>query len=509
MSPQYRETLRQRCAVGRGIMASARLYRMAKLRVLFAMGSLAVLAATAAGQGLAVRRLEAILQDPASEARQREAQTRECLRALHSPAELYEAWRLPAWHESRPADPLGGVDEANRALVAQRFTVAMRGALAGPDAEAAAQWCSWLGQAAQRERETGRRPVLPRQLAGDLARLVHQTPPIVRQAAAWALGQVEPDPRLAVPALQRLLSAAEPDVRLAAADGLAALLPALLQSSAWAMIGEEAQEVRSDLVQTAVRVLPAAGCGLSAAEAPVRRRCMGILVRAAAVLARLACAHPVSDLLTDGAAQRRQTLQQLEPLVRALAAGGPGLREATRDVDAEVRLLAQKAIEELAQAQLRWLREVPQIGAAREGVREDPLQPVLAGMVPAVAAATADPDVTVRRAALDALEALGALAAPAVPALTEALGDPDRSVRWSAVRILGALGGPAARPALPQLTRLLGDPDPDLRCAAVNALPHVAAGDAADSLRRALQDPNPEVRQAARAALLSLTPPSR
>jgi HEAT repeat protein len=479
---------------------------------LLALGVLAGVTAAVGGQERAepadpIRSLEALLQDSSGDAQGRDSQTRACLRALQTPADFYRAWRLPAWHEPRPGDPLGAIDQANRAAVAQQFLAAMHRALAGPDPEAVAQWCACLGQWAEAERGEGRRPVLPRQLAADLAALTVRGRPQVRREAARALGHVEPDPRLAIPALEALLVDPEPGLRVAAADGLAALLPALLQSSVWDAIGDGAQQVRDDLAQTALRVLPAVARGLVDAEPGVRRRCAGTVGRAAVALDRLATALPAADLLTDSPAGRGHALQQLEPLAEALGRQGPCLARAAGDADAGVRLLAQKAVEELAQAHTRWLREASRLGPDAGQVRRDLLRPALAVALPAVAAASGDPDVKVRRAALDALEALGSAAAPAVPALTHALRDTDRSVRWSAVRILGALGQPSARPALGELTRLLADPDPDMRLAAVNALPRIAAGDAVDLLRRALGDSSPEVRRAAQAALLQISAP--
>jgi HEAT repeat protein len=84
-----------------------------------------------------------------------------------------------------------------------------------------------------------------------------------------------------------------------------------------------------------------------------------------------------------------------------------------------------------------------------------------------------DPDVRLRRSALDVLEWLGPAAAEAAPAVTRALTDPDRFVRWSAIRVLGNLGGAALRAAAGDLARLQADPDLDIRQAAAVVLERV------------------------------------
>ena len=109
----------------------------------------------------------------------------------------------------------------------------------------------------------------------------------------------------------------------------------------------------------------------------------------------------------------------------------------------------------------RWLKS---------GADDDPLVDGLRAALPALAGAVADPDVRVRRAALDTLEQLGPLAAASVPAVGRALADRDHFVRWSAVRVLNAAGPGPARQVLANLARLLEDTDLDVRLAATAAL---------------------------------------
>jgi HEAT repeat protein len=186
-----------------------------------------------------------------------------------------------------------------------------------------------------------------------------------------------------------------------------------------------------------------------------------------------------------------------------------------------VRLQAQKALEELAHARRGW---------ARGGGTEDPLLEGLRAAVPALADAVGDPDLRVRRAALDVLELLGPVGSPAAPALAQALNDRDRFVRWSAVRTLSGLGPVALPWAAPGLTRLLDDADLDVRLAAAGALERLApagtppvvrtiaagyepatplARTALPALVRSLRAPDAEMRVAALRTLRSLSADAR
>ena len=153
-------------------------------------------------------------------------------------------------------------------------------------------------------------------------------------------------------------------------------------------------------------------------------------------------------------------LAELRPLALVLREQGPTLARALRDADGEVRGLAAKGVEEMGQARWRWLRLASRGGNQAESFGEDPLLAGLQTTLPGLgAAAGGDPEVRVRRAAMDALEILGPAAAPAVPVLVRGLADPDRSTRWSAVRILGGIG-PSAGVALPALAAAPGGPGP-------------------------------------------------
>jgi HEAT repeat protein len=81
-----------------------------------------------------------------------------------------------------------------------------------------------------------------------------------------------------------------------------------------------------------------------------------------------------------------------------------------------------------------------------------------------------DPALSVRGAAVQALEAVAAEAPEAVQSLAAALDDPSAVVRVRAAGALGRLGKKAAAAALPALARRRTDPDRHVRAAVAEAL---------------------------------------
>jgi HEAT repeat protein len=409
--------------------------------------------------------LRAMPADP--EARDR--QTKHCLEALHSLPDCQRALILAEWRDDYPDPALAAVDRANRAVVAERFTEGARAALRGGDRAAVAGALDLLTGLAKVARARGEPPSLAGRLAPELARLTRQGPPAVRAAAARTLGQVGPEVSVAVPALADLLREKDTGLRLAAAEGLAGLLrPAAPDTADVPGGGPPEGRGTGDTVRVAAGVLSALGPGLGDASAEVRRCSVGAVALAAAALSRLAadrCPTEAEEPPAEPDLRRANAggWAALRPFALALGRQGPALARALGDGDVEVRLGAQKAVAELGLARRYWLR-------GRPGPEDDPLREALSAAVPGLADATAHPEARVRRSAVDVLEVLGSVAAPAATALAHALNDPDRFVRWSAARTLGGLGPPAARWARPGLERLLNDPDPDVRQAAAAAL---------------------------------------
>jgi HEAT repeat protein len=400
------------------------------------------------------------------EVAERDRSTKECLEGLKTLAQLRRALSLGEWRDRNPESTYGAVDLANRAIVAERFHKTFREVFARHEATSAVIAIGMLADMAVTARKGGDSVAYLRPFTSDLTELIRNSPPKVEAAAARTLGLIEPDVSVAVPALAVLLQSTDPNLRCAAAEGLYEVLQASARmaspnGSAAAVVGKNAT------VQAACTILPVVGRGLADWHVEVRRRCVATVGAAAAILGKI-IPEPIPSIENDGAdsASHIHTEREMvRPLALALRDQGPAVTKALRDGDTEVRLLAQGALEELAAARVRWLRHG---GTALSG--DDPLLQGLTAALPVLGEATHDPDLRVRRAALDVLAVLGPASSPAMPALTQALSDSDRFVRWSAVRTIGAIGSPAARAALPGLTMLLEDEDLDVRKAAADAI---------------------------------------
>jgi HEAT repeat protein len=140
--------------------------------------------------------------------------------------------------------------------------------------------------------------------------------------------------------------------------------------------------------------------------------------------------------------------------------------------------------------------------------------PVVSGAVAGLARVLRDPDLSVRIAAANALEALGSEAGAAVPALLASANRGDADYREAALKALGATAPyvpatvipPEKRGStiVPVLARELTNPEVTVRRAAARALGQVGsiALLAIDALKKALNDEDSEVRRYASEALL-------
>jgi HEAT repeat protein len=413
-----------------------------------------------------IERLRQVLQTTA-EVPERDRSTKTAIDGLKSLGELRHAVMLTEWRDRNPDSTYGNVDLVNRAIVAERFQKTFRDVFARHEATSAVIAIGMLADMATTARQSGESISYLRPLGADLADLVMHAPPKVQAAAGRALGIIDPDVSVAVPALGGLLQASDPSLRCAAAEGLYELVRTSAQSATRDGPTAASEAPRKVAIGIACVVLPYAGKSLTDWHVEVRRRGVTTITAAAATLTRM-IPDPIPAAAADGidlAARVRGERDAFRPLALALKEQGPALTKALRDGDAEVRLLAQQALEEVASARVRWVRHGGAVPSA-----EDPLLDGLTAALPALGEAVGDADLRVRRAALDVLAVMGPAAAPAVPSLTRALRDSDRFVRWSAVRTLGLIGPTASRAALPGLTLLLDDEDLDVRKAAADTI---------------------------------------
>jgi HEAT repeat protein len=435
-----------------------------------------------------VEELRLLLKAPVTDVSRRERAVSEQLKLVDGINDLRRAVALREWRDEDPDDRIAAVDRRNREVVAKRFAQAAREVLRQGDATSRLAMLSMLGKMGTSVRAVGTASGFASMFAVDLAALIKQGDSHVREAAARALGLINPDPAVAVPALGGLLRAREVSLRIAAADSLVSLIRVESNLASRNRLADAVEATRADMVRMGCAVVPLAARGLGDADPRVRRRSMEALGQTADGLQKLVVATRAADEPDEPGNSRRQIEEErdeLLPLIRALRDQGPALTRGLGDADPDVRLMARQALEDMTNPQLQLLQRAASVdthGTTGTPVAlrpsqfiNPPSQPdaLLEGLqktVQVLAAGLSDPDVRARRGAVDVLEALGPASAAAARELVRALHDTDQFVRWAAARTLGKISPVASKTAVPALGELLADLDLDVRMAAAMAL---------------------------------------
>lgn len=478
-----------------------------------------------------VEELRLTLRAPLTDPIKRDRAVKEQIWHLTSLSDLRRAVVLGEWRDEDQDLRVAAVDRPNRVTLARRFEHAVRDVLEHGDGACRLAVLTLLAEMGTTVHGVGTRHGITRAFGPDLVGLAKRGEATVRTAALGALGQVDPEPDVALPAFRELLAAGDEGQRRAAADGLAAWMRTLAQLATRDSSPDAVQVTRAEFVTVGQAVVPLAGGGLTAAQLEIRRRSAETLGHAASTLHTwLLAARSPGTALDAEASQRRTAVESAEllPLIVALKEQQPALAHALVDTDAEVRFLAGRALEDLAillgvaaenairPARMPAARRTALVTPA-DAVRPSSFIPAsssrgaeeLRGTVQALAAQLGDASVETRRAALETLEILGPDAVGATPELVTALGDQDKFVRWAAARTLGKLGPITEDAVVPALALLLTDADLDVRQAAATALQRLgtAAKAAAPDLRRTVGATDAELRVAAIRALGAVSGP--
>jgi HEAT repeat protein len=470
-----------------------------------------------------VEELRLALRAPLREPAAREKLLTKRVDALRTLGEIRRALQLQEWNLDEGIDEkLQAIDRPLREKLAARFEQGVREAFKGSPIQqkAAAQMLAELGLTV---RGIQARTNLSRAFTQELVNAIQQGEPSVRQAAARALGQIYPDPQVAVPALAGLLRSGNPADRVAALDGLLALLRTVTQNQTKSGNTLQPDIMPADVVGVGRLIVPVATGAIGDPDVRVRRLAAEIVLESAESLERLTpdirAQEPFVGL-EDPRKKAEEDFGNLLPLMNGLKDQAPQLARGMRDGDALVRRRLHRAAEEMGVARIRLLAragsiaelegkvEPPEPGKLLPPVKlpEDPLLDALLVLEPALTEGVSDPDLQARLSAIDALETLVTYARPAAPALTRALDDPNRFVRWAAARVLGRIGPVDRVDSVPGLTRMLNDSDLDLRRAAAVALGRYGpAGKAAvPTLIEVLGAPDAEMRVAAIHSLVGI-----
>jgi HEAT repeat protein len=355
----------------------------------------------------------------------------------------------------------------------------------------------------------------------------------VRQEALRALGTIHADPKLAVPELQKHLEKDELGPRRVAAHSLVQMLKVVNQLKK-GKTESGVSATQEEFVETAALVVAAVANGLNDSDPQVRALSLEAFQAAAVSLAEMIETSPFSPgsfpfegwpLTAKEKAEVEETsnwvkkdVARVQSLIDALREQNARLAKALSDPEPAVRFMAATAVESIGNVRLRLKRRLASLpvvkadtihypGTADLG-KSDPLEGFLKTGLDQVVRLLTDPDVRIRRAAVDILEILGDAAATALPVLTEALSDPDKFVRWGAARALKAFPPAKAIGAVPGLARLVCDPDLSVRMAAAETLELFGplAKDAVPALAQAIVTGDAEPRVAAMVALAATGP---
>jgi HEAT repeat protein len=416
----------------------------------------------------------------------KDARTKDLLdrmKLLKSIPELRRALAAQEWRE-KGNDDQNRIDGDIRDLMIERFAKKVIDALQSGDQTAKLAVMSMLAEIGSNNRLVDDRTRIAKIFTPALTKLIRTAGDReIRIEAARTVSQIGCDPAEAAPALGELLVSKDVGERRAAAEGLAGILLLLNNLSnqnkdsqtnvADLSAGVDSQLVnfaRREVITAANKVLPFAKTGASDSDVQVRRHSLNCIYQAVFAMGQQ-IPQPLNtgemqDIRED-ALRVQETRRMLMPLLESVLNIADSLGNATRDVDAEVRLYARKAIEEVSSARQR----LPQANAIRDP-KSDPLLEALIRMQPALIAGVSDKDVATRLLAIDAFESMGKEGAPAAPALVHALNDPNQFVRWAAARTLGKLAPIAAEQAVPALRTLLHDREIDLCLASATALDH-------------------------------------
>jgi HEAT repeat protein len=489
----------------------------------------AVLAATllCAGMSLADR----FPPDPVEELRQAlrapalERNLGQRVEALRRLGDMRRALALQEWHtETGGSDELAVAERQALLLLVERFKKEVHRVLKQGTTDGQLAVMVMLAEMGPSIRAPEDPKGLARTFAPDLADLMKgEAPPAVKEAAARTLGQIFPNPDVAIPALRDLFASRNGNERRAAASGLAGLMRTAgqLASRSGPTIALQAEEYRADIGQAVRGVVPLASRGLDDPDLEVRRLSAEAMLQAAAALSNQV-PQPRSGEEPSELPSERMKLDDVRgallPAMEVFDKATPVMGKALNDPEPDIRLLTVRALEELGGARQRLLRApgsnptppgTPHPGESRGALLRkgtvplsdmtpvalkfqaaaapDSLFEVLRDLLPTLEARLRDPNVQVRLAAIDVLETLGPAAAPAVPALAQALNDPDLFVRWAAARTLGKMGPVEPGLVVPPMARLLLDRDLGVRLAAALALDRIgpAAKAAVPNLIRA------------------------
>jgi len=303
----------------------------------------------------------------------------------------------------------------------------------------------------------------------EVSQLARKSSTDIRRSALIALAKTHAEAELMLPLLAQLSKDAQPEVRLAAAEGLDTLIKMQMPAN-FAKTGNQPLHFRREAIsQQIARLIPVAVQLLNDPQSKIRIMGSESLLDSA-MLFRSLISEPGQTLAGVDPAEIRRMVSlewtELEPLVQAWSKHLPALGRGLVDRNPQVRLNSQKTLDELTGIRVRRLKHSEAVGLELPDTFAQPIR----GVIPTVVEALRDPDIRVKRAAIDVLESMGPLAIQSAPTLQASLEDPDPFVRWASLRALAAMGNEVLKENREKIQFLAKDPDPDVRKTAESCL---------------------------------------
>jgi len=376
-----------------------------------------------------------------------------------------------------------------------------------------------------------------RSLTPEVIQLTQDKDRGVREQALRALGTIFPKPQDAAPVFKNALEKESPDPKRIAAEGLEQMVRVATFLERPGQSETSAKAFQGDVLDTVAAVLGANSVGLQDPNPRIRAQCLRNIQAAAeatANLIRIGEGFSSENFPPEGRKLNvdeknyilnlhdvvANEIKEFSPVLTALREQGPALARSLEDPDNGVRFAAVDALENIGNARVRLKKKVlsvplitPMENGGDRGIREllasnDILEKFIRNNLAAITNLLNDPDVKIRRKAVDFLDIIEDAATPALPLLTKSLQDPDRFVRWSAARAISNIAPDKAAVAVPGLAKLLSDPDLNVRLAASKTLKEMGpvARAAVPALAIAVNSGDVEARLAAMEALQSIGP---
>lgn len=381
---------------------------------------------------------------------------------LQNIREKREAFLLSEWRDQQPDLPASVADRKVRASLGDKIASEYHAVLQSQDQQKILLLLERLPDLSRQAEDSVLVAKLVQELAPDVTRLAKSGPVETRRVALVSLARIHADADLMLPLLTELIRDPIPEIRLASAESIDTLLRLQLPGSLARGTNHPVHLRREALSKHAAKLIPVALFSLKDNQSQVRILSSDTLRLTASLFSSM-ISDPGQSLAGIDPSEIRRLMQtewaELDPLLQVWKTHLPALSSGLVDRNSQVRLNCQRTLDELAGIRIKRLRQGEALGVDFPDVLADPIRQTL----PTLVEALRDPDIRVRRAAIDVLEGLGTLASPASREITTHLDDADPFVRWACLRALGAMGPDALKSAEPKIRAMVQDPDPDVR----------------------------------------------